>query len=188
MPRFLRHAVLLAAGLAVTAEVAPARADKGAVIVVPSRPGVPIAINGRDASWSVVEGDIGLARPGHLTPVIIGGGRPLPPRHASRHNAYFPRYGTMPLRGRNEVEPGPDRPLPEPSESFYRSWSTSSDLSPPRQEFRHELRHEPRQDELPPARQHSQRTENETLPATIDDGQPPFAPPIVVVPHRGRRP
>lgn len=180
MPGFLRHAALLAVGLAVTAEVAPARADKGAVIVVPSRPGVPIAINGRDASWSVVEGDIGLARPGHLTPVIIGGGRPLPPRHASRHNAYFPRYGSLPLRGRNEVEPGPDRPLPEPSESFYRSWSTSSDLGQPR--------HEPRPDELPPARQQSYRSENETLPATIDDGQPPFAPPIVVVPHRGRRP
>ena len=43
---------------------APARADSGPVIVIPSRPGVPVVINGRDASYAVVEGDWGLARPG----------------------------------------------------------------------------------------------------------------------------
>ncbi len=41
-----------------------ARADSGPVIVIPSRPGVPVVINGRDASYAVVEGDWGLARPG----------------------------------------------------------------------------------------------------------------------------
>jgi len=77
-----RHVAIFAAGFAMLAAAAPVRADTGPVFVVPSRPGVPIPINGRDASWSVVEVDIGLARPGHLTPVIIGGGRPLPPRRS----------------------------------------------------------------------------------------------------------
>ncbi len=184
MPRFLRHAALAAIGFALLAGTVPAHADKGAVFVVPSRPGVPIAINGRDASWSLVEGDIGLARPGHLTPVIIGGGRPLPPRHSRSHNSYFPRYGTMPLRGRNEVDPGSDRPMPEPAENFSRSWSTSSEVIETR-------RYEPRSDEMhsdAPRHQSNYRAGSEPLPATIDDGQPPFAPPIVVVPHRGRRP
>ena len=44
---------------------APARAEgEGPVIVIPSRPGVPVVINGRDASYAVVEGDWGLSRPG----------------------------------------------------------------------------------------------------------------------------
>ena len=123
----MRGVLFLAAGV-LTLAAAPVRAaETGPVFVVPSRPGVPIAINGRDASWSVVEGDIGLARPGHLTPVIIGGGRPLPPRWSYHHNPYYPRYGVAPARGRNEVDPGPDRPMPEPAESYSRSWSTSSE-------------------------------------------------------------
>ena len=171
------HIAALAIGFAVTASATPARADSGPVFVVPSRPGVPIAINGRDASWSVVEGDIGLSRPGHLTPVIIiGGGRPLPPRTSYDRNPYYPRFGTVPARGRNEVDPGPDRPMPEPAESFSRSWSTSSEPQPPR--YSETPRQRPRQYE----------DESEHLPATIDDGQPPLAPPIVVAPCRGRRP
>ena len=105
----------------------PCARDTGPVFVVPSRPGVPIPINGRDASWSVVEGDIGLARPGHLTPVIIGGGRPLPPRRSYHGRHYYPSYGVPPVRGRYEIEPGRDRPMPEPAEPYFRSWSTSSD-------------------------------------------------------------
>ena len=55
-----RHVAIFAAGFAMLAAAAPACAsDTGAVFVVPSRPGVPIPINGRDASWSIVEGDIG---------------------------------------------------------------------------------------------------------------------------------
>ena len=95
------------------------------MIVIPSRPGVPVVINGRDASYAVVEGDWGLARPGIGVTVI--GGHPLLPNHVyAPRNSYLPSYGRAPLRGRNEVEPPPDRPLPEPAESFSRSWSTSS--------------------------------------------------------------
>ena len=174
-----RHIAALALGFAITAGVAmPACADGGPVFVVPSRPGVPIAINGRDASWSVVEGDIGLARPGHLTPVIIGGGRPLPPRTSYDRNPYYPRYGIMPARGRNEIDPGPDRPMPEPAESYSRSWSTSSEPQQPA----------PRYSETPRQRPQQYQSESDNLPATIDDGQQPFAPHIVVAPYRGRRP
>ena len=55
-----RHIAIFVAGFSMLAATAPVRAsDTGAVFVVPSRPGVPIPINGRDASWSIVEGDIG---------------------------------------------------------------------------------------------------------------------------------
>jgi hypothetical protein len=171
-----RYSAALVLGLAALAQGVPAHADTGPVFVVPSRPGVPIPINGRDASWSVVEGDIGLARPGHLTPVIIGGGRPLPPRWSYHGRPYFPRYGHAPARGRYEVEPGPDRPMPEPAESYHRSWSSSS--TPQISDNRNQPRPRPQ----------SYNADSENLPATIEDPyqQQPFQPPIVVVP-RGRR-
>jgi hypothetical protein len=111
--------------------LAPAEAsDTGPVIVIPSRPGVPIIIYGRDASYAVVEGDWGLARPGAVPVTVFGGSPVLPSPVYSRHNSYHPRYGRTPLRGRNEIEPPPDRALPEPAEDFSRSWSTSSDAIP----------------------------------------------------------
>ena len=163
------------------------RADTGAVFVVPSRPGVPIPINGRDASWSVVEGDIGLARPGHLTPVIIGGGRPLPPRRSYHGRPYYPSYGVPPVRGRYEIEPGPDRPMPEPAEPYFRSWSTSSD--PQYSEHREPPRPRPKHYNVPEHHNvpQSYNVESEPLPATIENPPMAFPPPIVVVP-RGRRP
>jgi hypothetical protein len=109
---------------------AAAYADSGPVIVIPSRPGVPIIINGRDASYAVVEGDWGLSRPGAVPVTVIGGSPILPNPVYSRRNSYHPRYGRAPLRGRNEVEPPADRALPEPAEDFSRSWSTSSDPIP----------------------------------------------------------
>ncbi len=122
MSSFLaRPAAALATGIAILAAAAPSRADTGPVFVVPSRPGIPVVINGCDASWTVVEGDIGLARPGHLTPVIVGFCRPLRHRYSYHRHPYYPSYGTAPMRGRYEVDPGPDRPMPEPAESFYRS-------------------------------------------------------------------
>lgn len=45
--------------------------ETGPVIVIPSRPGIPVIINGRDASWGIVEGDWGLARPGNIDPTVI---------------------------------------------------------------------------------------------------------------------
>ena len=130
------------------------------MFVVPSRPGIPIAINGCDASWSVVEGDIGLARPGHLTPVIVGGGRPLPPRWSYHRHPYYPRYGSAPMRGRYEIDPGPDRPMPEPAESYLPLlvdvFGTADVASA-------------RYGETPRPRQQSYQADSEQLPATIDD-------------------
>lgn len=178
MSKFHRHVAAFAVGLAFAAAAAvmPAHAsDTGAVIVVPSRPGVPIPINGRDASWSVVEGDIGLARPGHLTPVIIGGGKPLPPRWSYHGRPYYPRYGTPPARGRHEIDPGAGRP-PEPAEPFHRSWSTSSEPQPQFSENRDPDR----------PRQQNYSADSEPYPATIENPPAAIGPPIVVVP-RGRR-
>jgi hypothetical protein len=87
-------------------------------------------INGRDASYAVVEGDWGLARPGAVPVTVIGGATLLPNEVYTRRNSYHPKYGRAPERGRMEVEPPPDRELPEPAESFFRSWSTSSDPRP----------------------------------------------------------
>src|SRR3954447_8723733 len=87
---------------------APVRADNGPVIVIPSRPGVPVVINGRDASYAVVEGDWGLARPGFM-PVTVIGSAPIRPNPVyERRNSYHPKYGRAPPRGRNEIEPPAD--------------------------------------------------------------------------------
>src|SRR6185436_18010788 len=110
---------------------APVRADSGPVIVIPSRPGIPVIINGRDASYAVVEGDWGLSRPGAVPVIVIGGSPVLPNEVYRRRNSYIPKYGRAPERGRYEVEPPADRALPEPAASFSREWSTSSDTAAP---------------------------------------------------------
>src|SRR6476620_10966658 len=110
---------------------APVRAEgEGPVIVIPSRPGVPVIINGRDASYAVVEGDWGLSRPGAGIVTVIGGSPVLPNPVYTRRNSYHPKYGRAPVRGRSETEPAADRALPDPAENFSRSWSTSSDITP----------------------------------------------------------
>jgi hypothetical protein len=121
----------LSFGLAVPFLISvPANADEGPVIVIPSRPGVPVIINGVDASYAVVEGDWGLARPGAGRVTVIGGAPVLPnPVYAPRY-PYLPRYGHAPPRGRLEIEPPANRRLPKPAESYFRSWSTSSDPVP----------------------------------------------------------
>ena len=126
----LRAFAMLGLAAAALLVATPARADSGPVIVIPSRPGVPVVINGLDASYAVVEGDWGLSRPGHGSITIIGGSPLLPNYVYQERGAYHPRYGRSPPRGRYEVEPPADRPLPEQPESFSRSWSTSSDLQP----------------------------------------------------------
>ena len=78
--------VMTMVGLAAFA-AAPARADNGPVIVIPSRPGVPVVINGRDASYAVVEGDWGLSRPGHGTVRVIGGSPLYPNRVYHQRNS-----------------------------------------------------------------------------------------------------
>ena len=91
----------------------PARADGSPVFVVPGKPGVPVIVNplGFDASYTVVEGDFGLSRPGQVNPVIVGG--PLVAPAPYYPGGYFPRSdGQRPGYGRYEVDPGPNRRVP----------------------------------------------------------------------------
>jgi hypothetical protein len=116
----MRGALALAIVLATTVT---ALADTSPVIAVPGRAGVPVMINGRDASWAVVEGDWGLARDIHVQPTVLGGWDVYQGKSVGR---YFPSSGRIPGYGRLEIEPPANRALPQPAESYYRSWSAES--------------------------------------------------------------
>src|SRR5215813_10488501 len=82
----------------------PAAADNEPVLVVPGRAGVPVMINGVDASGAVIEGEWGLNRPGVVTPTVI-----MPyhmrywvPDDEANVGPYFPRTGHKPRVGRHE--------------------------------------------------------------------------------------
>ena len=98
-------------------------AGGGFEIVIPGRPGVPVIINGVDASYAVVEGDWGLGKGTHVEPTVHGGRYfdPVP-----RVGHYYPSAGRMPGYGRLEIEPLANRKLPQPAESYYQSWSAQS--------------------------------------------------------------
>lgn len=119
----LVHAVVLFA-----ATVSPALAQRAPEIVIPGKPGVPVYIDGIDASWGVVEGDFGLDRPGMVTPTVIY--RPLTVALPSRVPGYYPQAGRRPGYGRLEIVPPRDRPLPPPVPTYYRSWSSGSASGP----------------------------------------------------------
>jgi hypothetical protein len=109
---------------------APTQAYDAPAIVIPGKRGVPVIIDGYDAPYCVVEGDWGLARPGHVAPTIIA--CPLlysrPQRAAVRR--YFPGDGGKPGYGRKEIEPAANRRLPPPAPSFNREWQSGSDPLP----------------------------------------------------------
>src|SRR5262245_44643920 len=125
--RALRLAVVGVLG--VLGVATPSAADVVSV-VIPGKRGVPVIIHGLDASWCVVEGELGLDRPGQVTPTIIDCPPVLyapvfrAPRHRAGHHrgrsghrtarvgGYFPESGRQPGYGRREVEPPRDRPLP----------------------------------------------------------------------------
>jgi len=109
--------------LLLTAAAAPACADSGgSAIVIPGRPGVPIIINGRDASYAMIEGDWGLERGTHMQPTIYGSHPVIYPEVGH----YYPGSNRLPGYGRLEIEPPPNRPLPKPAESFHQSWEVQS--------------------------------------------------------------
>ena len=117
-------ALLLLVGMAA---VTPALANDGFNIVIPGRAGVPIMINGVDASWAVVESDWGLAKNVHIQPTVYGGRTvDLTPRVGH----YYPSAGHMPGYGRLEIQPPANRKLPKPAESFHQSWSAQSTPQP----------------------------------------------------------
>jgi hypothetical protein len=127
----MRRLALLSVTFASLLGPAAARADHEPVIVIPTRPGVPIMIHGRDASYAVVEGDWGLARSIHVQPVVTYGWWDTYGKPPSAH--YFPRTGHMPGYGRLEIMR--HRPLPPPAESYHRDWSTQSPSSGPVTEY-----------------------------------------------------
>jgi len=104
-----------------------ASAGDGFDIVIPGRPGVPVIINGIDASYAVVEGDWGLAKGIHVQPTVYGG-------HyvdvVPNVGHYYPSAGQMPGYGRLEIEPPANRRLPRPAESWHQSWSAQSAPQP----------------------------------------------------------
>jgi hypothetical protein len=98
-------------------------AGGGFAIVIPGKPGVPVIINGVDASYAVVEGDWGLGSRLQPHPTVYGG-RTIDPVPNVGH--YYPSAGHMPGYGRLEIEPPANRRLPREAESYYRSWSAQS--------------------------------------------------------------
>jgi hypothetical protein len=92
-------------------------------IVIPYRRGVPIIINGIDASYTVIEGEWGLGKNDHVQPTIYGG-RYIDSEPNVGH--YYPSLGHMPGYGRLEIEPPANRRLPKPAESYHQSWSARS--------------------------------------------------------------
>ena len=112
------------AALAILIGLTPAAfASDGFNIVIPGRPGVPVMINGVDASYAVVEGDWGLAKNVHVQPTVYGG------RYvdfAPNVGHYYPSAGQMPGYGRLEIEPPANRRLPQPAETYHQSWGAQS--------------------------------------------------------------
>jgi hypothetical protein len=105
----------------------PALAGGGFDIVIPGRPGIPIIINGIDASYAVVEGTWGLGKNVQVQPTVYGG-RYIDPEPAVGH--YYPSAGSRPGYGRLEIEPPANRRLPQPAESYHQSWSAQSTSQP----------------------------------------------------------
>ena len=123
--RLVRSALLLAVS------ACPALAQRGPVIVIPGRPDIPIFENGADVSWSVLEGEFGLDRPGQVTPTVIYRAPPVivPFYGAGAYMPhYFPMSGQQPGYGRLEVVP--NRPVPQKAQSYRRSWSATSAPTP----------------------------------------------------------
>jgi hypothetical protein len=116
----MRVRVTLAILMATTSA---AFAGGGFDIVIPDRAGVPIIINGIDASYAVIEGEWGLGRNEQVQPTIYGG-RLVDPVPNVGH--YYPSGGQVPGYGRLEIEPPPGRRLPQPAESYHQSWSAHS--------------------------------------------------------------
>jgi hypothetical protein len=119
--RFLYAALLLAV------TCSSALAQREPEIVIPGKPGVPVYINGIDASWGVVEGEFGLDRPNEVAPTVVY--RPyLASASPQAVPGYFPADGRRPGYGRLEINPPPNRRLPPPP--YFRSWSSESAPGP----------------------------------------------------------
>jgi hypothetical protein len=124
-------------------------ADSLPVVVIPGRPGVPIIINGVDASYSVVEGDWGLGKGIHVQPTVYGGRYVDPDPHVGH---YYPSSGRVPGYGRLEIEP-PSNGRPQQGESYHQSWSAQSTPQPVQPAvpfYPPAVIEAPRRDDIPP--------------------------------------
>lgn len=105
---------------ALVAFAAPmAQAQYEPVIAWSGRQGVPVIIEGLDATGAIVLGDWGLARPGAAVAVIGAG----PPLIALPPGGYFPATGRRPRRGRDESDV---IRRPAPAQNYRRSWVAQS--------------------------------------------------------------
>jgi hypothetical protein len=121
---------LVGSALLLVVTASPAFAQPVPEIVIPGKPGVPVYINGIDASYGIVESDFGLDRPGWMTPTVVY--RPLLISNPTPGvPGYYPKDNKRPGYGRLEINPPPNRPLPPPAPTYYRSWSSSSGNSEP---------------------------------------------------------
>lgn len=111
---------------------AAALADTGPLIVIPGKPGVPVIINGRDASYAIVEGDWGLAKHFKNADRVYGGWERYTVPQVGH---YYPTAGRTPGYGRLEIQPAANRVLPEPAESYHRSWGAQSAPPAPQQQY-----------------------------------------------------
>src|SRR4051812_41697402 len=98
----------------------PAAANDGFSIVIPGRPGVPVIINGLDASWAVVESDWGLGKNVHIQPTVYGG-RVVDLTPQAGH--YYPSAGHRPGYGRLWIQPPANRRPAQAGETFHKSGS-----------------------------------------------------------------
>src|ERR1700709_2396085 len=102
---------------------ATAFAAGGFEIVIPGRPGVPIIINGVDASYAVVEGDWGLGKGGQVQTKVYGVGNQHPVPNVGH---YYPSAGLVPaLVFFVLLSPAATTP-PQGSESYHQSWGAQS--------------------------------------------------------------
>ena len=107
--RVLGFATALSATLSVGFDGHPAaHADSAPVIAVPGHLGVPVIIDGIDATGAEVFGDWGLSRPGHGS-LIIEGGTPTPLRRPPLR--YFPTSSSVsdPDARQPKATPSPSR-------------------------------------------------------------------------------
>jgi hypothetical protein len=111
-----------------------AHADSAPVIAVPGHLGVPVIINGIDATGAEVFGDWGLSRPGHGS-LIIEGGTPMPLQRPPLR--YFPTSDAVSDPGARPTKamPPASRATPPParpraSTDFHQSWSAGSNPTP----------------------------------------------------------
>ena len=150
----LRRSLVILAVLAGIGGASAARADHRPAIAMPGKSGVPVIIDGQNATGAVVIGDWGLYRPGHVAPTVIHR-QPwvAPPRYRRaavvvRHHRhkrvkvirrkaivrsgphhFFPGGTSPPKLGRLESDEKNSVP-PKPAESFSRSWSAGSPPAP----------------------------------------------------------